>query len=277
VPEILATNPRHYVEPFLGGGAIALALPGRLTKRLADVNPQLIDCWLCMKCIPGPLYRDLDEVVAEFGNGAAGYVKARDAFNKMIGNPRPMWSRRSALFMYLNARCFNGLWRVHQTRGTFNVPFGKLENPRSFHWDDDFLPCSQALVSATIAADHFAKTIGHEMQRVAPFLKRGDVDGARHALEGVAIYSDPPYHGTFDGYAKDGFSDDDQLLLANMLSGAVQAGAAVWASNRDTEFVRSIYSWAQIEVLEEQHSIGSKADRRGKRGCVLIRGGKAVQ
>lgn len=276
VPEILASKPRVYVEPFLGGGAIALALPPTLTKHLADINPALIDCWLCMKTIPGQLYRELDGVVDQYGNNQPGYIRARDEFNTMVGHPRKMWARRAALFMYLNARCFNGLWRTN-SRGLFNVPWGKLEEPKSFHWDDDFVPYQRALACSTIKGDHFAKAIGEEMQRVAPYLKRGDVDGSHQALDGIAIYSDSPYHGTFDGYAKDGFTDDDQLLLANMLAGAAAAGAAVWASNSDTELVRAVYKWAQIESLDEHHSVGSKAERRGKRGCLLIRGGKAIR
>lgn len=274
--EICAVRPRFYIEPFLGGGAIALSLPSALPKILGDVNPQLIDCWLCMQRNSGELYRELDAAVELYGNGKAGYVKARQKFNEMIGNPRKMWAQRSALLMYLNARCFNGLWRTN-AYGYFNVPFGQLEKPRAFHWND-FIPYVKALKTATIVADHYALTIGREMnKRLEPILKRGDLAAATLAMNDVAIYADPPYDGTFAGYAKGGFTDHDQEVLATLLGSAAAAGAAVWATNSDTPKVREWYSWAQIEEVNEHHSVGATGDRRGKRGCLLIRGGQAIR
>lgn len=276
VVEILKTSPKLYIEPFLGGGAVALALPRELPKVLSDVNPHLIDCWLCMRNLAGTLYRELDDVVAGYGNGQTGYIKARDEFNRMSRNPRKMWARRSAIFMYLNARCFNGLWRTN-SHGFFNVPFGKLDKPRSFHWDDDFTPAASALSHATIYNDHYALVLGRELgDRLKRPMKYGDVEGAKRCMENVAIYADPPYDGTFDGYAKDGFGEEDQRLLRDQLANCAAAGAAVWTSNSDTPLIRELYSggW-QIEDSAEQHSIGSKAERRGKRGCLLIRGGAA--
>src|SRR5271170_2149654 len=80
VEEIVATKPDIYVEPFLGGGAVALALPVELPKVLADVNRHLIDCWLCMQKIPGNLYAALRDVEQLYGNTQEGYIDARNAF-----------------------------------------------------------------------------------------------------------------------------------------------------------------------------------------------------
>lgn len=277
LPEIMALKPRLYIEPFLGGGAVALALPADLPKILADVNPHLIDCWLCMRNLPGELFKELDDVRSTYGDLQTGYIKARAEFNKMIGNPRKMWARRSALLMFLNARCFNGLWRTNSV-GQYNVPFGKLEFPRTFHWDNDFSRYHAQLFSASLYADHFAKVLGAELtRRLNAPLRRGDMKAAERAMEGVAIYADPPYDGTFDGYAKDGFGEQEQRVLATMLANCATAGAAVWASNNDTPLVREIYDWAQIEAVDERHSVGATGERRGKRGCVLIRGGAAIR
>ena len=55
VDEIMATEPHLYIEPFLGGGAVALALPAQLTKLLVDINPALIEAWTCIQKFPTTL------------------------------------------------------------------------------------------------------------------------------------------------------------------------------------------------------------------------------
>jgi DNA adenine methylase len=257
--EIMATSPKLYVEPFLGGGAIALALPPELPKVLADINHHLIDCWLCIQKIPTALLGELRDVENGYGNDTLGYINARQAFNEMIHNPRLMWARRSALFIYLNARSFNGLWRTNGA-GRFNVPFGKLDAPR---WlgANELARLSIGLARCTLRATDFIELFASNPSF-----------GAR-----TAIYVDPPYDGTFDGYAKDGFDEGDQQLLSDWLELSAQRGAAVWASNADTPRVREMYRWAQIEESTEQHSVGPTAERRGKKGCLLIRGGAACR
>jgi DNA adenine methylase len=272
VPEILATRPALYVEPFLGGGAVALALPAELPKILSDVNPALIDCWLCVQKIPGALYAELCAVEDRYGDHVKGYLDARAEFNTLVHHPRRMWAHRAALFMFLNARCFNGLWRTN-SKGLFNVPFGKRENP--VHFEAEALACYTAhLNRTTIQGYGFARTIGDELTKRLRG-GRGRVSEMEIAARGLAIYADPPYHETFGDYAKDGFTDDDQRALAQLLGSAAAMGAAVWTTNSDTPLIREIYAWAQIAEINEHHSIGSKAERRGKRTCLLIRGGDA--
>jgi site-specific DNA-adenine methylase len=78
VVEILATSPQRYVEPFLGGGAVALALPAELPKVLADVNPHLIDCWLCIKNLPADLYRELRQRQRDWLHQGARRIQPHD-------------------------------------------------------------------------------------------------------------------------------------------------------------------------------------------------------
>ncbi len=272
VAEIMATKPKVYIEPFLGAGAVALALPADLPKVLSDVNPHLIDCWLCMQKLPGTLHTELKAVAHDYGNGPADYIKARSEFNQMVRNPRKMWARRSALFMFLNARCFNGLWRTNAS-GFFNVPFAKLDKPRVIT-DEELEAYRLALRGAHISDENFVRSLGMQLTHLSR-ATRGTLKELTNMCIGMAIYADPPYDGTFDGYAKDGFSEHNQRVLAQMLGSAAAAGAAVWASNNDTPLIREIYDWADIEVTNEQHSVGPTGAQRGKRGCVLIRGGAA--
>lgn len=284
VPEILAARPTLYVEPFLGGGAIALALPAELPKILSDVNPALVDCWLCVQKIPGALYAELCNIEHQYAGvpqpedptwlvrAKESFLAARTEFNKMVHHPRPMWARRAALFMFLNARCFNGLWRTNG-KGLFNVPFGKRENPVHFE-AEALIRYTRHLNRVRIFNYTFGRVLGDELS--ARFRRtRGKLEEMKVCARGVAIYADPPYHETFGDYAKDGFTDDDQRTLATVLESAAAAGAAVWTTNSDTPLIRELYAWAQIAEINEHHSIGSKAERRGKRTCLLIRGGDA--
>jgi DNA adenine methylase len=281
VEEITAINPLLYIEPFLGGGAIALALPPKLPKILADINHHLIDCWLCVQKIPGVLLAELIAVEGKYGDGSPtvphskeGYNLARDEFNSMIRQPRRMWARRSALFMFLNTRCFNGLWRTN-AKGQFNVPWSKTDSPRVVRFDE-LGEYNLALKRCDLRSDGFVQLLGGELTKRSNWAL-GDCAKIRMMFRGVAVYVDPPYDGAFDGYAKGGFSIEDQRTLAQLLHSYASAGAAVWATNADTKLIRDAYGWAQIEEIDEHHSVGSKPERRGKRGCLLIRGGGAIQ
>lgn len=265
--EIIATKPRLYVEPFLGGGAVALSMPLSLPKILSDINPQLIDVWLCIKRQPGKLLTELEAVEQQYGNELEGYLLARDEFNFMVRSPRAMWTRRSAVFLYLNARCFNGLWRTNK-KGLYNVPFGKLVSPKKLG-DDDVMPISTALVNADLRCQQFPIVL-HQVIARHSRCYRGRTG---KSLDRIAIYADPPYAGTFGAYDKEGFDQTDQQGLADLLRYAVARGAQVWTTNADTPEIRELYDWARIEEITEHHHVGSTGERRGHRGCLLIRGG----
>lgn len=261
VPEIEALTPKLYVEPFVGGGAIALGLNPTIPKILSDANTCLIDAWLCVQRVPGAVAAELQALYAREGSKnawerATTYLAVRDELNEMIHSSRTMWPARGARFLYLNARAFNGLWRTNRS-GEFNVPWGKYESPRELTLDD-LRVYTIALAKVTIKKQSAFATL-------ADLVARGD-------LSGTVIYADPPYDGTFDGYTADGFEDTMQAALADGLYSCAERGAKIFASNADTPRVRELYGWAEIEALDERHSVGAKADRRGARGCVLIRG-----
>lgn len=250
--EITDTNPKLYVEPFVGGAAIALNVPYHFPKYLADTNTVVMDMWRCIRSTPNPLLVELSKLEKQYPNTNEGYLKARQELNSMILSTRPIWIRRAALFLYINARCFNGLWRTN-SKGFFNVPYGKLEKPVSID-RDEAAALSRRLQYASFHTQDYATTL-----EAVP-------------LEGTAIYADPPYDGTFAGYGAGGFDEADQRALAVHLQSCAERGARVWATNADTKLIREIYSWAEITSIEEQHNVGATGERRGKRSCVLIRG-----
>ena len=258
VPEIVEANPRLYVEPFLGGGAVMLAVPTQIPKLAADANPTLMDMWFCLQKYPKALIDEVNKVANEYGNEQDGYLFARRRLNNMIGIDRPYSIQRAALFLYINARCFNGLWRTNSS-GLFNVPFGKLKNPSTIDLDEA-KALSTALANVKLHVWDYKET-----------LYRAAISSTAK-YRGLAIYADSPYHDTFSQYTKGDFTDDDQRELAKHLHYAWNQGARVWATNADTALIREIYSWAKLEEISEQHNVGATGDRRGKRSCLLIRG-----
>lgn len=252
--EIEEMGPRVYVEPFVGGGAVALAIKDSIPKILSDTNTTLMDAWRCLQRSPTTLIAELERVVRQYPNTGVDYNTARGELNRMILDPRPYWFRRAALFLWINVRCYNGLWRTN-SRGYFNVPWGKYKEPASIDIDE------AARLYSWLQNVKLYTMKAHE-------LLDWDVISFNR---GVAIYADPPYHGTFTDYDKDGFDEADQQILADDLRTVAHRGARVWATNADTEFIRNIYHWAKIEEIDERHSVGPTKDQRGKKKCLLIR------
>jgi len=252
VAEIITADPARYVEPFLGGGAIALNVPSYIPKILSDSNTTLIDMWRCIREAPTALIAELRRLELSYSHDQTGYLHAREQLNTMIHVQRPMWITRAAHFLYINARCFNGLWRVNG-KGYYNVPWGKIERPSSIDLGEARELSTQLKNAQLHAGDYW-----HVLTK---FVR----------LDGAAIYCDPPYDATFDSYTADAFGETAQRELAERLRWCAGQGARVWASNKDTDLIREIYSWAKIETVDEMHVVGSTGERRGMRGCVLIR------
>ena len=116
----LPLNFNNYIEPFLGGGSF-LSLPNKKVY-LSDINLNLINFYKDLKKNPESLYRKARKLVCEHDNFEEGseqhvefYNKQKEQFNK---------APSSALFLYLNKLCFNGIYREN-SKGEFNVPIGK--------------------------------------------------------------------------------------------------------------------------------------------------------
>jgi DNA adenine methylase len=252
-----------YVEPFLGGGAVALALAERIDGAefvLNDLNKTLIDAWSWVRMLPGSLHRELSRLI-DSGLSDERYYEVRANFNGSVGT-----LRRAAQFLYLNARGYNGLYREN-AGGGYNVPPGKRKT--------NYFPTLVHLqhVSALLVkhgAQLSAKPAVEVIDQVARGLTTKPLIGASQRAKNVVIYADPPYHGTFASYVKGGFNEPDQRELAASLHEAHRRGATVIATNNDTPLIRDIYAWAAITPIEERRAVSCKADGREKAKCVMI-------
>lgn len=272
VPEIMRLNPWLYVEPFVGGGAVALTLPPRLAKTVSDLNPAFAAVWNAIKYRqPETIATELERTARRFPETAFGYVQARDELNVHLGSATDPLDRGelglqfAALALHVNHRSFNGLWRVNKS-GLFNVPWGKYKTVRR-HTLAELQIFHQLLGSVGVGCRDFRSLLDdllHVPKQHGP----------------IVVYADPPYDSipddksrrAFCGYTAAGFDETDQRHLAAWLKYISDRGIHVFATNADTPLVREIYSWAKIEEIVEWHSVGSTAKRRGERSCLLIRG-----
>jgi DNA adenine methylase len=241
VYERLAVTRGRYIEPFLGGGAIALdlGLPGML---LADNCKPLIVTYQAMRKSPAAVAWALKALVDK-GTDKESYLRVR-------ANETNSPVLTAARFLYLNRFGFNGLYREN-SKGKFNVPHGGDRSSASIPDGEALEVVAQALKGADLRVADFRDTIATA--------QKGDV-----------VYADSPYYETFNGYTAGGFTEDDHTALANALRAAHGRGAAVIASNSDHERVRELYDWAFVTPVHERHAVGATAERRGLRPAVLI-------
>lgn len=230
----------QYIEPFIGGGAIALHF-GLDNMLIADVEPDVIYTYYAIRDETESLANYLS-ILEEQGTDEENYYRVREKKAKTALSI-------AAKTIYLNVLCFNGIHRKNQS-GQFNVPYGKKEKP---------MPTFLKLKEVADAL------------RGAQIMQRDFEIPISRAKKGSLVVADPPYDGTFSDYSKGGFDHEDQHRLAVSLFEAGKRGAEFIAFNADSEYVRQLYGdWAQIYPMSERHNVNSKGDGRGVVGTVLI-------
>jgi DNA adenine methylase len=214
----------RYFEPFIGGGALMFTL-GKPTSELNvpgenlfinDMNPELTNTYEVIRDNVTALIKELEILTKRINEKTFYEIRSSVPRSKVA---------RAARFIYLNKTCFNGLWRVN-SKGEFNVPFGKSKNPSLFV-EANLRACSRRLKGSTIT------TVSFEM-------------AVSEARKGDLVYFDPPYiplspSASFSAYAKEGFGLDKQELLAETISKLNKKGVFVLLSNSDTVLTRKIF------------------------------------
>jgi DNA adenine methylase len=236
----------HYYEPFIGGGALLIALnnQGRIDKAtLSDANPELVNLYHVIQKWPDDLIGTLKD--QEFKNNREQYLELRSIFNDIRGDSSRT-VERAALFLYLNRHGYNGLWRVNR-KGEFNVPFGRYQSP-SFPSPELIHGFSRLLERVNIEEGDFSNTV-------------------KTAREGDFVYFDPPYFpisptSRFTAYHAKEFSFEDQVRLSEVFRNLADRGVSVMMSNSWTPVIRELYGEFHCEMIEAARAINSRGDRR---------------
>lgn len=205
----------RYYEPFIGSAAIFFFWqPPEAT--LADRNEKLVDIYRAVQ-------QDVEAVIAALRrhrNDEAYFYAIRAQDENRLS---PV--ERAARLIYLNRTCYNGLFREN-SKGKFNVPFGRYKNPNICN-EDRLYAASASLQGVELAAADFAEVV-------------------ETAVSGDFIYFDPPYvprsrTSSFTAYDKDGFDEADHIRLADTVDDLTARGCKVMLSNSATPLVYDLY------------------------------------
>ena len=262
MPETFQT----YVEPFVGGGAVLFHVleerKGLDRVAIGDTNPDLVNLYRDVKGnvrgLVDRLYRMQKEFIPLSQEERKVYYNARrDEYNR----PDTLGVDKSALFVFLNKTCFNGLYRVNK-QGKFNVPCGSYRLPVICDANTLFMDSSMLNWNAkdcVVRCCDFSKTL--------PLAK-----------EGTFYYLDPPYRpvsstSSFTSYTKNGFDDAEQERLARFCKDIDKAGGKFLLSNSDTGdgYFDKLYEGFTIERVQASRNVSCKGNGRGKVNELLIR------
>lgn len=262
-----------YIEPFVGGGAMLFYMLQNFVniRRVVinDINRNLTDAYANIKQEPeGIVYRlkhieqqylgiKSEEARKEF------YLEMRRRFNEDALNSLD----KTAILIFLNRTCFNGLYREN-TKGKFNVPFGRYTNPTI---------CNEEVIYAD----------SELLNRYDVQILNGDFKATAKAIDQAGLtffYFDPPYRplsttSSFNSYVKEDFNDDSQRDLAAFCRMLDRKDNVRWmlsnsdcsAKNPADTFFEEIYEGFDIQRVYASRMVNANASKRGKLTELLIR------
>lgn len=267
-----------YIEPFVGGGAMLFFMLQRFPniKRVIinDINRNLTETYNVIKSSPEKLIMFLHDIETKYFLLSTQelrknfYLEMRNRFNEEnLTN-----IERSGLLIFLNRTCFNGLYREN-SKGKFNVPFGRYNNPKICN-DEVIFADSYVLNECDV------QILNGNFENISQYIDENNSN---------FIYFDPPYRplnatSSFNSYVKDPFGDESQIALANFCRQLSQKENVFWmlsnadcsASNPKDTFFEELYSGFDINRVYASRMVNANASKRGKLTELLIRNYKTV-
>ena len=248
-----------YIELFGGGGSSWLfVLQNYRPKRVIvnDINPNVINLWICIQNYPIALCKELDRIISNYlvldwDERKEFFLNLRKKFNKKkdILLEKKTDIDMAAEFLFLNKTCFNGLWRT-DSKGEFNTPFGKptnLNKDPNIYDKNNIVNLSELIKDVEFVCRDYKDVIGDYVT--------GD----------VLVYMDPPYRGTWTDYSKEAFGENEQIELSHFMKDLKDRGFYVIQSNSKCNdgFFEEHYKEFEIKTLDGvQRNIRPTAERK---------------
>lgn len=257
-----------YIEPFVGGGAMLFYMlqkyPNIKRAIINDINPHLIKTYSIIRDEPYSLIDALNDLQNQF-KALGDYDKQKELYLDIrthFNNKTLTGVEEAAHMIFLNRTCFNGLYREN-SKGGFNVPFGRYSNPTIC--DEDLILADSEL-----------------LQKVK--ILNGDFSHTGEYVQGYTFfYFDPPYRpldatSSFNSYVKESFDDNEQIRLKDFYSDLSAGGYYAMLSNSDCkgrnaedDFFDRLYADFFIERVYAKRCINANAAKRGTLTELLIR------
>lgn len=250
--EIIPLVPEYnrYIEPFLGGAAVLLAL--RPKKAIVnDFNSELVNLYRVVKENPEELISELKK----YENTKECFYKTRN-IDRTSEFDNLSDIKKASRILFLNKTCFNGLYRVN-SKGEFNTPFGRYKNPNIVNEDE-------------------IRTLSNYLNINKIMLLNGDFKLAtREAKKRDFVYLDPPYApisktSAYTGYTLNGFGEEKQIELKKECDRLNAKGIKFLQSNSDCELIRELYKDYTIKTVKATRNINCKAESRSAINELLI-------
>lgn len=226
---------KPYVEPFAGSAVLFFRnLPQ--VAYLNDLNSALIDFYKHSQMWPHKLWQVYEGLDVD----KESYYQARQEFNS-----QPSSVRRSALFMYLNHLCFNGIYRTN-LKNEFNTPFGG-EKLKLIDKVQYLAFCDQV------------KDVSFFSEDFQLFLDNCDPRNS-------TIYMDPPYYTAgqrvFREYGPKTFEHDDLIRLDVVARFWADKGNRIVISYRECDEFRDLFSDCIVQEVDVARNVGGFKSRR---------------
>ena len=239
MPETFAS----YYEPFIGGGALLFDLQPSGAV-INDINSSLVNAYLQIKNSPDEVIEEITLLDDGMRNDTkAYYYEQRNAYNDML-ECGVRDARSTAMLIFINKHCFNGLYRVN-AKGAFNVPYNGSATPSCS--PENIRAISRCLTDVTILNDDFEAA-------------------CESAQEGDFVFFDSPYAPlnptSFESYTKEGFSHADHVRLSEVFKRLSDRGCYCMLTNHNTELINKLYADFTIDVVQVKRAINSDASKR---------------
>ena len=231
IPYIINSNPEYYIEPFLGGGSVAIELMNMRLKAkyvLNDKNTHLINVYKCIKKDVHQLIEHLRTYENKLNKDE--YYRIRKEYNEVVETKYDY--ANAARFMYLSKTCFRGLYRVNK-HGKFNVPYGHYKT-LSFDYDNIV-----ALSEMLNAHDVVFLNTDYTKIEIPP---------------NAFLYLDPPYVDTFDDYTDGGFNYKQFDKYINNINDDLK-----WAMSNSSGYISHIMN---VEIMYEKITIHDRINSK---------------
>ena len=257
-----------YIEPFIGGGAalfwVLENFPNMGKAIINDINTDLITTYKTIKT-------SVNELITVLNNWEIEYHKFKELPEERkvyYYEKRTLFNSRetdnithSALFIFLNRTCFNGLYRVNRKNG-FNVPIGSYKTPMICDIDN-LKAVNKVLQKVEILNGDFSKTL-------------------KYAQGETIFYFDPPYKplnetSSFNSYAKDEFNDNEQIRLKQFCDQLdtlgykwILSNSDVKGKNSEDNFFDDLFEKYNISRVMARRNINANGKKRGQLTELLI-------